>query len=300
MTFTARLLAAPVALALLLLASCEEVRKLPDGAAEATALGWSLLSRAEYDSAEEAFAHATKRAAPNSPELLAARFGLANAYQHRKPTANNAGAEALYKELAAQDKGGETGSWSALALARIHHLDLYAVKKAEGGAAGTGTPLPTTAVLDGIRAEYRGVIENFSGRQAAEEAAIFCGSSFIDEIDEQNVRKGIAFLEDWLKTHPDSLYAGHACGRIAAGFEQLKEYPAMADALIASLEKNVDPQADLSGTYYRIAAAAERAGKTDVAIKYYQTLIEKHPTDFRVFWCQRGIQRMKPKTGAQP
>ena len=111
---------------------CVEEEAIPRETRAAINAGWTFFAVSEFDRAEAAFNQAAASAAPGSREHVQARFGLANAYQHRKPTAKTAEAKAVYEELAGQDKGGEMGGWSALALARIDHLKLYDVER-EGG-----------------------------------------------------------------------------------------------------------------------------------------------------------------------
>lgn len=127
-----RALATLLAALCLLLPGCGEVAEFPRETKAAIEAGWTFCAVSEFDRSEAAFAHAASSAAPNSHDYYMAKFGLANAYQHRKPAAKTAEAKAAYEELAKQDKGGEIGGWSALALARIDHLKLYDVDRPGG------------------------------------------------------------------------------------------------------------------------------------------------------------------------
>lgn len=120
-----------------LLPGCGEVTEFPKETKAAIEAGWTFYAVSEFDRSEAAFTHAASSAAPNSHDYFMARFGLANAYQHRKPTPKTPEAKATFEEIASQDKGGEIGGWSALALARIDHMKLYDVDRPGGVAEST-------------------------------------------------------------------------------------------------------------------------------------------------------------------
>jgi tetratricopeptide (TPR) repeat protein len=120
-----------------ILPGCGEVTEFPKETKAAIEAGWTFYAVSEFDRAEAAFTHAATNAAPGSHEYFMAKFGLANAYQHRKPTAKTDEAKAAYEDIATQDKGGEIGGWSALALARIEHMKLYDVDRPGGVAEST-------------------------------------------------------------------------------------------------------------------------------------------------------------------
>jgi len=122
----------------LVMPGCVEEEEIPRETQAAITAGWTFFAVAEFDRAEAAFTQAAASAAPGSREYLLAKFGLGNACQHRKPTAKTEEAKKLYAELTRQDKGGDIGAWSALALVRIDHLKLYDVER-PGGATETTT-----------------------------------------------------------------------------------------------------------------------------------------------------------------
>jgi len=132
--------ALPPALAVLCLfvPGCVVEEEIPHETKAAIDAGWTFFAVSEFDRAEAAFNQAAATAASGSRDYLLARFGLANAYQHRRPAAKTEQAKAVHGELAKLDKGGEIGGWSALALARIDHLNLYDVER-PGGVTETTT-----------------------------------------------------------------------------------------------------------------------------------------------------------------
>src|SRR5579862_8443477 len=161
-----------------MLGGCEAPEKLPSDPREAVKLGWRRLASAEYDEAAEAFQHAASRATPGSREQLMARFALANTHQNCKPNHDYEAAAKIYAELATADRGGEIGSWSALALVRMKHLQLYEV-----GAAAT---LPSDADLNSVRNAYEKVAADFPNTDAADEANVYVGASYIEQISDAN------------------------------------------------------------------------------------------------------------------
>jgi tetratricopeptide (TPR) repeat protein len=352
-------------LALSFAPGCEEPDHAPDDPRQAVVYGWDAMSSADYERAEAAFRKAQKRAAADSEEQKQAIFGLANSFQHRKPVSDYAEAEKYYSQLLEKDAGHELGGWSALAIARMHHLKLYepgrfsddtaasrafrnllivivlfvllAVGSAYAlrqrskwlglaavlGCAFIGTRigkqfmvketlqksaagLPTPAELDKIRADYNRVIDLFAGTNAADEAAVFIGSSYIEQIDQNSLRQGIAYLHAFIEKNPQSSHRGNAYGLITGAHEMLEEYAPMMDALMASVAiqedpKTGDPNVDLSNDYYRIAYLAEHFLKApQTAIEYYSKLKKKYPTDSRVFYCNRALKELGVKVDDEP
>ncbi|HEY3319724.1 MAG TPA: tetratricopeptide repeat protein [Planctomycetota bacterium] len=124
--------------ALLSLSGCRKEVGVAEDPKKSIEAGWTFFAVSEFDRAEAAFNKAVAAAPAGSQDNLFARFGLANAYQHRTPTAKLEEAKKAYAELVEADKAGEIGGWSCLALARIEHLKLYDVQRT-GGASETTT-----------------------------------------------------------------------------------------------------------------------------------------------------------------
>jgi tetratricopeptide (TPR) repeat protein len=282
-------------LAALLLSGCNQEETVHKNPQDAIRDGWALITISDFDRAEAAFAHAEAASAPNSRELLLARYGLANAYQHRRPTPRYPEALKLYAEIAQQDKGGEIGAWSALAAARINHVSLYAVGREIPAGAQTGTgALPSAQELETLRAQYQNVISSFPGTLAAEESAVCIGSLLIEQIDEQHVKAGVAFLREWIALNPRSSYLYNAWRALAAGCDLLKDYKAQLAALLKAADARIDKDAERSAEFYRIAKVADTlANDPDVARRFYQRLIDEFPTNHRVFLCKRALERLK-------
>jgi hypothetical protein len=342
---------------LLALWGCEKKDPIPVDAHAALKFGWTQLSSADYEIAQEAFQRAADKSTPGSRDALMAKFGVANTYQNRKPTPSYDDATRIYQELATADKGGEIGAWSALAIVRMQHLKLYEVGRVDTTSQATlifwqaagiflgaialaigtvwlfrnTTPwikaplfivivsagwlasshwnqvptgavtlpnLPNTAELEAVRDSYKHVSADFPNTDAADEAAMYVGASYIEEVEQASIDKGIAFLNDWLKSHANSPYAQHAYTLISNGYEiEARDDPAkwapMLDALLSSVKRNTDPDANLSGAYYRIARVAEvKTKQFDIAKEYYLKLKKAYPTDSRIFYCNRALIAM--------
>jgi len=336
---------------------CGENADIPRGVKPAIEAGWTFFAVAEFERSEAAFNYAASAAAPGSPEYLMAKFGLANAYQHRKPTAKLTEAKAVYGKLATEDKGGEIGGWSALALARIDHMKLYDVDR-PGGVAETTTAeylfvaiilvaamlgvvgafllkdrnrvaglvvvcaavvggielagwakekatktgeaakvvanLPKAQELAELRKSYQRVMDEFPKTPAADEAAVFYGETMIELLAVDSIRQGIAYLKDWVDKHSDSMYVGAACSQMANGYEMLNMPKEQLQAMVKADDSNKDPLADHSWWYYRIAAVADRdAQEPEIAKKYYRLMLDRYPTDFRVFFCKQALKRLE-------
>lgn len=345
----------------LFLPGCGEDAAIPRDVKEAINAGWTFYAVSEFDRSEAAFNHAARNAAPASREYLLARFGLGNAYQHRKPTPKLDEAKAVYTELAQQDKGGETGAWSALALARMDHMKLYDVDRpggvtettsaeylfvfiilmsagaavgsaylmredyrllglvvligvlwggiklagwarkqatVTGAAAKAVANLPSDAELAEVRKKYQRLMDEYPKTTAAEEAAVFYGESMIELLTEGKVQEGIEYLRKWAEAHPQSSYVGAAYAEMGNGYEMLSRPKEQLQCMIKADDSNKDPLADHSWWYYRIAGIADsKANEPEIAKKYFRLMLERYPTDFRVFLCKQALKRLE---GARP
>ena len=270
---------------LLSIGGCDELQHAPADPRQAIAEGWLDISTSQFDAAEALFIHAAETARPKSAEYLQARYGLANACQHRKPTSKTDEARAIYKTLVELDNAGEIGAWSSLALARIEHLNLYAAGHAK---------LPEPAEIEAVRRMYQVTIDSFPQTQAAEESAVYSGAALIEQMSAECATEGIAYLTAWIATHKESVYAPAAFGRLAAAYEILNRRTEQLDALIQSLGTDDDPLDDRSAIFYRIAMIADRfAAKPEIAKQYYRKLLENYPTDPRVYACKRNLHRLE-------
>ena len=287
-------------LAALLLSGCNQEETVHKNPQDAIRDGWALISISDFDRAEIAFSQAESSSAPNSRDALLARYGLANAYQHRRPAARSADALKLYGEISQEDKGGEIGAWSALAIARINHVALYAVGREVPPGSPTGTSaLPASAELDVVRKQYQNVIDMFPGTLAADEAAICTGNLLIEQIEPTHVAAGIKFLREWIALNAKSSYLNNAYRAIAVGCDLLKDYKGQLAALLKASECRVDTDADRSSEFYRIAYVADAlAGEPDIARRFYQRLVDNYPTNMRVFLCKRALKRLSAPPSA--
>ena len=268
---------------LAILSGCDQAEPLPADNHGALQAGWNLISLDEFDRAESVFQALAARCQPGTRDFYMARYGLGNAYQHRKPGAKLDEAKAVYAEVAAQDKGGEMGGWSALAFARIDHLRLFEV----------GKPIPDDAALTAVQQEYRRVTSDFSTTMAAEEAALYDYSVDIEKLNEASLHTAVTRINAWIAAHPKSLYSSDAYGRLASAYEMLKESRGRMDALIKCCETALEPAADAM-VYYEIAAIADlQLGDVQTARTYYRRVLIEYPYDKRAFWCTRALQRLE-------
>jgi tetratricopeptide (TPR) repeat protein len=272
-------------IAILLISGCgheEEISANPDTAIRS---GWLYVSVSEFDRAETIFSKVIAGSTRGSRDELLARFGLANAYQHRKPLPKFKEAEEVYASLIKDDKEDEIGAWSALAIARMAHLQLYEVGKA----------LPTKSDFAPVQNKYKEVVEKFTGSPAVDEAVVFLASCYVEQLRPEAARNAVGFLEPWISAHPASSHLSPAYFQLAAAHEILNDRKAQLQALIKADESRMDRNPD-GGRYFKVASVAERAGEIEIARKYYQKILKEFPTDFRGYWCKRGLKRLE----AQP
>jgi len=194
-----------------------------------------------------------------------------------------------------------------VAMALSIFAGVYAARKF-GTTAGSKQmiQLPKPEEMELVRRKYQRVIDEFPGRQAADEAAAFYGVSLteqlrVDDPNQEYLRNGLAYMEKWVAANPKSPYQRLVYGQLAQGYESLKDYRQQLKAMLKAVETCPDKQlVNLSMEYYRIAAVADlRANEPELARTYYQKLLDEYPTDYHIFLCKRALQRLNAAPATQ-
>ena len=254
---------------------------------EAFNAGWEHYRLGDYHSAAKAFELSIKMAT-NDAQRVRGDFSLADTWNYRSPDRSAEKAARYYRKVIAEDAAGEWAPWAALALARQKML--VAIEE-----------LPDLKVLE---EGYGGVMKNYPGHEAADEAFLFLQTARLMHGDGEDVKKAVGALEAWIPEHTNSVYAGHAHGYLAQGYFRQGRGRKGIDALIMAAELGVRqeetwvkhanlPPNNQAHNYFRIATAAQLdAGDFDLAREYYEKMMEESPTDLRVFLAEQMMERM--------
>ncbi|MEO0964107.1 MAG: hypothetical protein AAFY08_03215 [Planctomycetota bacterium] len=240
-----------------------------------------LIIRFEFDAAYDEFTQLREDLTTSDPRYRDACFGLAVAAQHRIPPQDEYIDQAteLYNEIIELNATDELAARSMMNLGRILELRDY-----------LGDPhRPDDAI-----AYYERVHQNFPDRDIAHEAAFRQAGALIQQFDDpDDVPEGVAFLESWLKTHPDNPYAG---GMHVYLYDYYRERDLKEDALRHLIEGDRVgmPLPRVGEMYWQAAQLAEAVpGRLDVAIRFYTKTITDAVTSGRAYEAQLALARLK-------
>ena len=249
-------------------------------------MGWSYYRLTEFDLAQKYF-EASMKLAKNDMQKIRALSSLADTWNYR--AGNNdyytRKAAVLYKRVVAEDTTGAWAPWAALALAR------QALWKQK---------VDDFANLAEMEEAYGAVIRDYPGTMAAEEAFLYLQNLRMARIDDEPLDESIAAMEAWVAQNPESPLLPRAYMMLARGYHLRREgvkYIATLDmGAKIELERGQNaniPQGDQAENYFKMGMAAQfDAGDFALARKYYGMLIEKYPTDQRVFIAEQHMDQM--------
>lgn len=245
--------------------------------------GWEHLSIQDCDQADRIFRQVIASSPPDSCTAQMALYGLACSAQFRRPTGNPAVARKLYQQVVEEDKSGEVAPWAALALARFDLLER------------TRTGLERDDFTDpSLRDGYERVIRDYPGTLAAQEATLHLAASLFAASEEVQSARGIALVRQLLASHPDSPYRYGIEGQLAGEAYNRRDYQRQHEALKAMIESVKDPDRNMADLYYSIAYQAEaRLQRADLAIPWYERLLEEFPFDPRCYQVRQALARLK-------
>lgn len=148
--------------------------------------------------------------------------------------------------------------------------------------------------LAAARRCYERVLERWPDSAIAGEALLRIAATHIQTYDDEEVRKGVALLQDWLAEHPDDAlasamwqYLGDTYFFPLASYRRSLECYARADD-IGFLEKGRQ-----GPVYWRMAVMADRhLGDREEAAKYYTKIITETPTSGKAYEAQLALARL--------
>lgn len=257
--------------------------KKADQAGDAATLigeGWTQYRLSEFQDAALSFESARQKADRGSGEWAMATYGLATAWDLRRPGEDPKLATQLYKELLAAAPDGPMAPWTELALARQLHL----------------VPVGQEPDYAAVNAAYRHIMEKFPGHLAAKEAFLYLQSIQLAQLDPETSGEAARKLLEFA-TREQKEFVSPAWSLLAVAYTTLKEQDQRLAAEENSFETTEvdpsDPYVEFAWAYWNLATIAEfEVGDFALARKYYNLLLEKYPTDIRVYGCKQALKRM--------
>jgi len=272
-----------------------------------------LLARASeeagylnFRTAREMFSEALAATEPGSDEHAAALFGKATCAQQIIPPSKSDIAEAasLFEQLLEAHPDSIFAPRALMNLGRIAHIRDYRGDE----------PDPVAA-----RKWYEQVIEQYRDDPIAGEATLRLASTYIQTVQEQDVRKGFAMLEGYLAAHPDHYLASVMWQYLGEQYmsheiNEVTPRPWHDNRKALQCWINADrtglPQKGREGsTYWRIAVLAQLAWQADrenaadgaqkfkdVAVAYYRKVITRTPNSGKAY---RAWLRLQHDLGQQ-
>ncbi len=262
------------------LAACSKKAAQAGNAASLIGEGWTAYRLSEFSNAALAFEAARAAADKGSDEWSMATYGLATTWDLRRPSENPELATELYKEILAGAPNGPMGPWTELALARQQHL----------------VPVGEEPDYDAVNAAYQHIMEKFPGHLAAKEAFLYLQSIQLAKLDPQSTRKAVKKLAEFASREQKE-FVSPAWSLLAVAYNTLNEQEQRLHAEKTSFDTTEvdpsDPYIEFAWAYWNLATIAEfEVGDFALARTYYTLLLEKYPTDIRVYGCKQALERM--------
>ncbi|HAL92272.1 MAG TPA: hypothetical protein DCM68_04520, partial [Verrucomicrobia bacterium] len=262
------------------LAACRAKSEQTGDAATLIGAGWTAYRLSEFQNAILAFESARTRAERGSDDWAMASYGLATTWDLRRPGENTTLATDLYKEILAAAPDSPMIPWTELALARQQHL----------------VPVGQEPDYDAVNQAYQHILEKFPGHLAAKEAFLYLQSIQLAQLDPQTSRAAETKLLEFANREKKE-FLSPAWSLLAVAYQTLNDQEKRLQAEKNSFETTEvdpsDPYIEFAWAYWNLATIAEfEVGDFDLARKYYNLLLEKYPTDIRVYGCKQALKRM--------
>lgn len=234
-----------------------------------------------FSDAYNAYAQVRAATEEGSETWQEATFCLAVCAQQRTPLQQSSidEAEALYNEILEKTPNSKYAPRATMNIGRVYELSDFHEDPVD---------------LEKARAYYENVIERWPHERIASEAALRVAASYIQTYEDDNVAKGIAFLEKWLEDHPDDPL-------VALMWQYLGKmylYPVENYAKSFECYERADSFGILTKTqrgniYWNMAKIAEeQLTNRTAAVKYYTKIITDEPTSGKAYESQIALRRL--------
>jgi len=242
--------------------------------------GWTKYRLSEFHDAQLAFEAARAGSEKGSDDWAMATYGLATTWDLRRPGEDPKKATGLYNEILDAAPDSPMIPWTELALARQKHL----------------VPVGQEPDYNAVNAAFRHIMEKFPGHLAAKEAFLYLQSIQLAKLELKSTRAAEKKLREFVQDGQKE-FAGPAWSLLAVAYTTLGEPEKRLEAEQKSFELTevdpADPYVEFAWAYWNLATIAEfEVGDFATARKYYNLLLEKYPTDIRVYGCKQALERM--------
>lgn len=279
----ARLLGLASVLLSIVLLSCQPDLDISGDAREALKQGWESLAVQEYSQSAAYFEAAYAKSERGTRGCALALYGLGCSTQFKAVGRNSDDAKAYYSRAIAEDGNGDVAPWAALALARVDVIARLSRDIDEGALTGAE-----------LRGGYREVIAKYPGSVAAQEAALHLASSLFASDRGAEAGEGDALLQALTTEYPESPYRSAAFRLLAIHAYREGRYSDQYNYLVKQIETLIDPECYRADLYYNVAYQAEtRLKHPDLAIIWYERLIQEYPDEVRRYQAQQAVERLK-------
>jgi len=263
-------------------------RAVPAWAADGSAVDEDLatakaeLGYLNFDKAADLFATVRARSERGSVPWLQATFGQAVAVQQGTPATPERVTEsaALYNELIEAAPATPLAARSTMNLGRLAELSDYYQDRID---------------LPAARERYQAVVQTWPDDPIAGEATLRLAGSYIQTFNADDVRTGIAVLEQWLASHPPQTEPLASAMHQYLGdtyFYPLGDLRKSLDAYMTADKVGWTDEADVGRVLWRIAVIADRVGDRDAAVRYYTKVITDAPTSGKPYEAQVALKRL--------
>ncbi len=236
--------------------------------------------------AQPMFAQLTQDLKEGSDDWSEAMIGLAVCAWHRSPNGPDHVATArtaLERLVAEESAGGRFKAHAAFMLGRIAEVLDY----------------PTDVVdLEQARKHYRRVIETWPQAPIAPEAELRLAGSYLQEFaSADRVREGIAVLERWLAKYPGHMGSSLAARLIGDAYHlSLDDHDTAFQWYLRAAEMGLLNTAQEGNFYWMLASLAEEEDRdVDVAVRYYQKIIQETPRSGRAYEAQLRLAALRER-----
>jgi len=251
--------------------------------------GWEYLTIQEYDQASDHFRSALDRVDAASREHALALYGLGCAARFRRPEPDLKNARLFFERAETEDPSGEIAPWSALALARLEFVQEASLDLSEN--------LMTD---ESLREAYRGVIRNYPDTDAASEATLHLAQSLFASEDEEEALEAVDLLEGFLANDPGTPYRYAIEGALSGYYFHKERYLDQYEAMVRQCDAISDPDRYMGDVYYRIAFHADaRLHRPDLALPYYEKILEECKMDPRSYQVRQAVERLRREAGGK-
>jgi tetratricopeptide (TPR) repeat protein len=252
----------------------------PEERAATICQAWNELGFMNFSRAQPVFEQARETLEVHSDAWFEMTLGLAVCLHHGQPDmpSDKLRAAALYDEILTSDTDHRVKPFAMLYRARLEdQIDYYQDK-------------PDLKVAEEL---YRRLLKSYPDHRLAHEAILYLTQIQMFNGDPAVVRRALEALRAWVEAHPGNPLESLHWGQVAAIHEYVFEELEPAVTFLMRAEAAGLPRMTrLDGFFWRVARLAERAGKTETALRYFRRILVELPRSAYGYEAQLRIRKL--------